>query len=131
MSVVGALLWHGGESTEVVRSLRKSGDRRGFSPVVSHLYEAIQQEKSDMRGLSTKDEATSQRKMWTTILYGRKLKRSIAASQLLIRELPQTSEIFIESRTRSDYDLYRTSTALCSWKVSIRTYRFQPSLLMK
>ena len=100
---------------------------------MSHLYEEIQQEKSDMRGLSTKMKQLRKEDVDYYTLWAHQIKTSIAASQLLIRELPQTSEkSLVESRTRSDYDLYRTSTALLfGWKVFIRTYRFQRFLLMK
>ena len=55
--IAGALLWHDWRKyKEVVRSLQQEVAtlEDGFSPAIAHLYEAIQQEKSDMRGLSTK-----------------------------------------------------------------------------
>ena len=93
--IVGALLWHDWRKyREVVRSLQQEVTTLddGFSPVVSHLYEAIQQEKSDMRGLSTKMKQLRKEDVDYYTLWAHQIKTSIAASQLLIRELPQTSE---------------------------------------
>ena len=93
--VVGALLWHDWRKyREVVRSLQQEVTTLddGFSPVVSYLYEAIQQEKSDMRGLSTKMKQLRKEDVDYYTLWAHQIKTSIAASQLLIRELPQTSE---------------------------------------
>ena len=87
----------------------------GFRPVVSHLYEAVQQEKSDMRGLSTKMKQLRKEDVDYYTLWAHQIKTSIAASQLLIRELPQTSEKSLLSQELVRiYDLYRTSTALRS-----------------
>ena len=55
--IAGALLWHDWRKyREVVRSLQQEVAtlEDGFSPAIVHLYESIQQEKADMRGLSTK-----------------------------------------------------------------------------
>ena len=87
----------------------------GFSPVVSYLYEAIQQEKSDMRGLSTKMKQLRKEDVDYYTLWAHQIKTSIAASQLLIRELPQTSEKSLLSQELVRITTYnRTSTALCS-----------------
>ena len=62
-----------------------------FRLLWSHLYEAIQPEKSDMRGLITKMKQLRKEDVDYYTLWAHQIKTSIAASQLLIRELPQTS----------------------------------------
>ena len=104
---------------EVVQKFAAGSDdarRWLFARCESFIWGAIQQEKSDMRELSTKMKQLRKEDVDYYTLWAHQIKTSIAASQLLIRELPQTSEkSLLESRTCSDYDLYsRTSTALRS-----------------
>ena len=81
--VAGALLWHDWRKyKEVVRSLQQEVAtlEDGFSPAISHLYEAIQQEKSDMRGLSTKMKQLRKEDVDYYTLWAHQIKTSIAAS---------------------------------------------------
>ena len=85
--IEGALLWHDWRKyRDVVRSLHQEVAtlEDGFSPAIVHLYESIQQEKADMRGLSTKMKQISKEDVYYYNLWAHQIKKSIAASQLMI-----------------------------------------------
>ena len=110
-------LWHDWRKyKEVVRSLQQEVTTLddGFSPVVESFIEAIQQEKSDMRGLSTKMKQLRKEDVDYYTLWAHQIKTSIAASQLLIRELPQTTEKSLLSQELVRITTYGTSAALRS-----------------